>query len=152
MAKEKKIKVPKQIAGVKVPKKVRKAGNKALALADHPAALELAAAALSAAAAALQAQGRKRRAEDVTPNLARLATSDPGADSDRGNSANAAALKLGDLVKVAALEGARRLLETKAAPNAAAAAEPAPAARAAADKPKRKQANGAPAAPAARER
>lgn len=123
MAKERKIKVPKQIAGVKVPKKVRKAGNKALQLADHPAALELAAAALSAAAVALQSKGRKRRVEQVAPHLAQLARSAPG--GEEGSGAPDAASKLGDLVKAAALEGARRLLDNvaNAKPSAAPAAQ-----------------------------
>ena len=127
MAKEKKIKVPKQIAGMKVPKKVRKAGNKALKLADNPAALELAAAALTAAAAALQAQGRKARAEERS--------------SEEGG-----AVRLADLAKVAALEGARRLLDSMARPAGGGeqqAGQP--------DKPKRKKANGGAAADGARD-
>ncbi len=147
MAKEKKIKVPKQIAGVKVPKKVRKAGNKALELADHPAALELAAAALSAAAAALQSQGRKRRVQDVTPHLAQLARAETNGDGEGADRSREAASRLGDIVKAAALEGARRLLDNVAKPKPAAAAQ----AASAPDKPKRRKANGAPAEGAARE-
>ena len=53
MAKDKKLKVPKRVAGVKVPKKLRKRANKALAIAENPAAHKLAVAALTAAAASL---------------------------------------------------------------------------------------------------
>ncbi len=145
MARERKIKVPKEIAGVKVPKKVRKAGNRALEFADHPAALELAAAALSAAAAALQAKGRKRRAEDVTPRLAELGRAQATGDGDNGSPAQEVASQLGDIVRAAALEGARRLLDGVGKPKAAAPAtdtEPA-AALAAPAKSKRRKANGA---------
>lgn len=136
-AKEKKRKVPKQIAGMKVPKKVRKAGNKALALADNPAALELAAAALTAAATALKAQGRKRSAEMAPSPATRQAAVQSGSPP---------ASPLADLVKVAALEGARRLLDSVAtAAQAAPAGEPGPA------RPKRRKANGGAASEAARD-
>lgn len=106
MAKEKKLKVPKRVAGVKVPKKLRKRANKALAIADNPAAHKLAVAALTAAAASLARP----------PKLS---------DGEGGGEVNleavkAQAAKLSDLVIAAALEGARRLLEgieTPAAQN-----------------------------------
>lgn len=44
-----KVKIPKKVAGVKVPKKVRKRANKALKIADSPVAREVAVAALGAA-------------------------------------------------------------------------------------------------------
>lgn len=43
-----KVKIPKKVAGVKVPKKVRKRANKALKIADSPVAREVAVAALGA--------------------------------------------------------------------------------------------------------
>lgn len=105
MSKEKKLKVPKRIAGVKVPKKARKTANKALAMAEDPMVRHIAIAALTAAAAALA----EKKVEVPT---------DLGEQAPKG-----ASLKLGDLIAVAALEGARRLLD-KAAPPAKAAAAP----------------------------
>jgi hypothetical protein len=44
-----KVKIPKKVAGVKIPKKVRKRANKTLKFADSPVAREVAVAALGAA-------------------------------------------------------------------------------------------------------
>lgn len=60
--KDKKTKVPKRIAGVKVPKDLRKKAKVALGLAENPIVRELAAAALTAAAGALAASGQGKRA------------------------------------------------------------------------------------------
>lgn len=54
MAKKAKKKLPKTIAGVKVPKELREAGAKAAVLLDHPMVIDLVAAALLAAAAAIR--------------------------------------------------------------------------------------------------
>ena len=55
------VKLPKKIAGVKVPKKLRKSGNKLIEVANTPAGRELLAAGLIAAGAALaKAQKQKR--------------------------------------------------------------------------------------------
>src|SRR5688572_4435415 len=54
-----KIKVPKKVVGVKIPKKVRKRANKALKMADSPLVREAAVAALGAAGAAGAAKGLK---------------------------------------------------------------------------------------------
>lgn len=51
--KKAKTKIPKRVAGVKVPKKLRKKANRALELADNPVVREAAAAALAAGAARL---------------------------------------------------------------------------------------------------
>ena len=109
--KQKKLKVPKTIAGVKVPKKARKTANKALEMAENPLVRQVAIAALTAAAAAL--------AENKVPAPEGLAP-----EKTKGGEA-----KLGDLVAVAAMEGARRLFDkARAAPaQAEASAEPAPA-------------------------
>lgn len=58
MAKKKKakLKIPKEIAGVKVPKELRKKAKVAIALAESPVARELLAAGLTAVAAALAAK------------------------------------------------------------------------------------------------
>ena len=115
MAKDKKrLKVPKRIAGVKVPKEIRKPVNKALKLADDPQARGLAIAALTAAATALTAkpaEGEARRA---------LKPGEPGTDDRAG--------KLADVVIAAALDGARRLLGGLEA-SAAQAADAAEAAK-----------------------
>jgi hypothetical protein len=101
MAKDKKaLKVPKRVAGIKVPKKVRKPVNKALALAENPQARELAVAALTAAAAAL-GKSSADSARNGDGNGAR-------ADLD---AVKAQASRLSDLVIAAALDGARRLLD-----------------------------------------
>lgn len=58
--KAKKSKIPKEIAGVKVPKELRKAGGAAARLIDSPLAGELMAAAFVAAAAALSQNDKAR--------------------------------------------------------------------------------------------
>ena len=118
MTKEKKLKVPKRIAGVKVPKKARKTANKALALAENPMTRQIAIAALTAAAAALSQKKVETRAAVAE------------GDGEAGKQARE--VKLADLVIAAALQGARRLMEDKPA-------APAPAPEAAAEAPKRKR-------------
>lgn len=59
--KSKKPKIPKKIAGVKIPKQARKAGDKALKLAaEHPVISDIVAAGLLAAAAALTGDRKLR--------------------------------------------------------------------------------------------
>ena len=59
--KSKKSKIPKKVGGVKVPKEVRKAGDKALKLAaEHPVISDIVAAGLLAAAAALTGDKKLR--------------------------------------------------------------------------------------------
>lgn len=50
-----KVKIPKRVAGVKIPKKVRRKANKALKMADNGTVRELAAAAIGAAASTRRA-------------------------------------------------------------------------------------------------
>jgi hypothetical protein len=99
VAKDKKMKVPKRIAGVKVPKKLRKPVNKALAIAENPATRDLAVAALTAAAAALAKKGAESAARPQQPG-------EPGTDSNGAGT-------LTDVIIAAALDGARRLLDNK---------------------------------------
>ena len=84
-----KVKVPKKVAGVKIPKKVRKKARKALKIAESPVAREVAVAALGAAgigkAARAATGGRPLRDLDVETVL--------------------------DAARVAALEGVRAFLE-----------------------------------------
>ncbi len=149
MPDNRKLKVPKRIAGVKVPKEIRKAGNKALAIPVDPALRGPAIAALPAAAALAE-----RRSESAPPRPAR--PGEPGTDPDRAG-------RLTDVVIAAALDGAKRLLDGIEAPaqpkadaDADADAEPKPKAAARPKQPKAdarpkkpKRASGAPAGAAA---
>src|SRR5688572_4301335 len=92
-----KIKVPKRIAGVKVPKAVRKAGRTAMKLGRQPAVSETVAAALLAAAAALRDPPATRRAA--------------GAAAGAAGEAGQDAIKLGDSLRKLALDMARRTLD-----------------------------------------
>lgn len=105
-SRDKTLKVPKRIAGVKVPKNIRKPVNKALAIAENPATRDLAIAALTAAAAALAKKGT---------DAASAATRRPG---ERGTDPDRAG-RLGDVILAAALDGARRLLDQPPGPAAA---------------------------------
>ena len=100
MAKDgkKKNKIPKQVAGIKVPKKLRKAGNRAVKLAQDPVVSEVVAAALLSAAAAL----REGSATDRKSG----AGGDGGAEDVRRQ-----ASALGDSLKGLAIDFARRALE-----------------------------------------
>lgn len=98
MAKDKKGKSAKRIAGAKVPKELRKAGNAARKLARQPVVSELVAAALTAAAASL-AQGRTGRA-------VRRETGEAAAEVAKTGAA------AGEAVKRALLDAARTLLDT----------------------------------------
>ena len=100
MAKDgkKKTKIPKQVAGIKVPKKLRKAGNKAVKLAQDPVVGEVVAAALLSAAAALrEGTGEKDGVGQATKESAEGARQQAG--------------RLGDSLKLLALDLARRTLE-----------------------------------------
>lgn len=88
-------KLPKQIAGVKVPKELREPGGKLLAAVRHPLVLDIAAAALIAAAAGLRNEGAKARA--ATP--------------DSGSPKPKAGADIGAILAATALEGVRRLTE-----------------------------------------
>jgi hypothetical protein len=139
MAKDKKMKVPKRIAGVKVPKKLRKPVNKALAIAENPATRDLAVAALTAAAAALA-----KKSDAAAPRPSR-----PGETGAEGNGTGT----LTDVIIAAALDGARRLLDNKGgdAPADAEVVE-APAAIEAAPEPAAKRRRAAVSVPAAASR
>jgi hypothetical protein len=102
MAKDvkKKGKLPKEVGGIKVPKKLRKAGNKALKLAKDPVVSEVVAAALLSAAAAL----RETKDPKVAP-----AAADAAGDAVEG--VKRQANKLSDSLKVLAIDLARRALD-----------------------------------------
>ncbi|HEX8513709.1 MAG TPA: hypothetical protein VF688_11460 [Allosphingosinicella sp.] len=92
-----KVKVPKRIGGVKVPKSVREAGKSALKLAERPAVGETVAAALLAAAAALRDPPATRRAAGVAADAAGEAGQD--------------AIRVGDSLRKMAIDMARRTLD-----------------------------------------
>jgi hypothetical protein len=90
--------LPKQVAGVKMPKKLRKATEKAIDLAREPVVAELVAAALLSAAAALR--GDKAAAKAAQGGVA--------AAADAGRKA----VKLGDSLRSLAIELAERTLQS----------------------------------------
>lgn len=121
-----KTKVPKKVGGMKLPKEVRKQAKKALKLVEAPMVREFAVAGLTAAAEALV----QRTATELR------------AAGDRQRKATLDALDLGDMLRAAAIEGARRFVEgfeqARAAPakaKPAAARKPRTAVKPAAAKP-----------------
>jgi hypothetical protein len=69
MAKKKSAKLPRKIAGVKIPRKLRKSSGKLIAAANTPAGRELIAAGLVAAGTALaRAQKARHRHEAAKPD------------------------------------------------------------------------------------
>ena len=87
-----KMKVPKKVVGVKIPKKVRKRANKALKMADSPLVREAAVAALGAAGAA---KGLK----------------EAGNGRGRSGPGRIDAEVLVEAIRDAALDGVRRFIE-----------------------------------------
>jgi len=67
VAKKNNAKLPKKIAGVKIPKKLRKSGGKLIEVANTPAGRELIAAGLVAAGTALAAKAKARRNSQDAP-------------------------------------------------------------------------------------
>ncbi|HYW14993.1 MAG TPA: hypothetical protein VE891_02420 [Allosphingosinicella sp.] len=92
-----KVKIPKRVGSVKVPKAVRQAGKSALKLAGKPAVSETVAAALLAAAAALRDPPATKRAA--------------GAAAGAAGEAGQDAMKLGDSLRKMAIDMARRTLD-----------------------------------------
>jgi hypothetical protein len=129
-----KVKIPKRVGGVKVPRKVRKQAKKALKLTESSAVRDLALAGLTLAAEAMLDRGRA------------AAGAAPGA-----RKAGLDGLDLGEVVHAAVAEGARRFLQGFEE-AAAAAATDAPAkkhtAKAPAAKPRPRRKPAAPRSPA----
>lgn len=123
-----KVKIPKRVGGVKVPKKVRKQAKKALKLTESSAVRDLALAGLTLAAEAMLDRGR-------------AAAAAPGA-----RKAGLNGLDLGEVVHAAVAEGARRFLQgfEEAAAAASADAPPKPARKRAASPRARKVSRPAP--------
>ncbi len=99
-------KLPKRIAGIKVPKELREPGGKLLEAVRHPLVMDVAAAALMAAAAGLRKGG-------------------PGAGADAGVATPKPAADLGALLTATALEGVRRLSDAAAGKGNGSGAAPA---------------------------
>jgi hypothetical protein len=95
----KNVKIPKKIAGVKLPKKARKAANKAIEMGGNPVVRELAAAAIGAAGAKAARGGRKREREAETLHV------------HGGGHAHVEVGAIGEVLREAALDGLRRFLE-----------------------------------------
>ena len=125
-----KTKVPKRVAGVKVPKKLRKQAKRAIDFIESPAARELALAGLAAAAETLIERRHSKRtakaAAEEAPRKAGGVRPRP-ATAAKGDLAE---LDLGEVLRAAAAEGARRFLEgfeegqREARPAKAAGAKP----------------------------
>ena len=93
----KNLKLPKKIAGVKLPRKARKTANKAIRMGANPVVRELAVAAIGAAGGKATGE-RKRPKADVESFGAR-----GQAEIDLG--------KVGEAFRAAAIDGLRRFLE-----------------------------------------
>jgi hypothetical protein len=89
--------IPKEIAGIKVPKELRKAGRKAVKLVQDPVVSEAVAAALLSAAAALRAGTGGKTGS--------------GAAASAAKGAKREASAVGDAVKLIAVDLARRTIE-----------------------------------------
>lgn len=118
-----KVKIPKRVGGVKVPKKVRKQAKKALKLTESTAVRDLALAGLTLAAEAMLDRGRTSAAAGAGPSARKAGLN---------------GLDLGEVVHAAVAEGARRFLQgfEEAAASAASAADT-PAKKPARPRPKR---------------
>jgi hypothetical protein len=89
------VKIPKRIAGVKIPKKARKTANKAIRMGASPMVRELAVAAIGAAGA--RGEGKQPPSEET--------------GSTRRVEIQLDAAKIGDAFRAAAIDGLRRFLE-----------------------------------------
>lgn len=96
---KKSTKLPKRIAGVKIPKKLRKRGGKMVDMLAHPLVADVAAAALLAAAQAIKESKRVRSATATAREKA----------GELANEAGDGAASLGTVIAAKANEGARRL-------------------------------------------
>jgi hypothetical protein len=125
--KDKKNKVPKEIGGVKVPKKLRKLGNEAAKLAREPVVAEVVAGALLAAAAALR-EGKDPKGTIGAALKGGAKSAVGGGKGKAGSEGGGDGVRLSDSLKLMALDFARRALEPREkngeAPHADAPAAP----------------------------
>ncbi|MBV9883420.1 MAG: hypothetical protein JO276_10470 [Sphingomonadaceae bacterium] len=96
----KNVKIPKKIAGVKLPKKARKAANKAIEMGGNPVVREIAAAAIGAATAKAASKSERKPAREAETLRVR---GSGNAQFDVG--------QIGEVIREAALDGLRRFFE-----------------------------------------
>ncbi len=96
-----KVKIPKKVAGVKIPKKVRRKAKKAIRIVENPYMREMAVAALGGLAEARAARMMDRPAEADSPARRSSGRTRNGLDPDR----------LSEAVRQAAAEGIRSFLD-----------------------------------------
>jgi hypothetical protein len=96
--------IPKEIAGIKLPKELRKAGRKAVKLVKDPVVSEVVAAVLLSAAAALRAGTKEKSGSTPAADAAKTA-------QDAAKTAKREASAVGDAVKLLAVDFARRTIE-----------------------------------------
>ena len=98
------VKLPKQVAGVKVPKGLRKQAETLIGFIGSPAGRELAAAGLTLAATALTAKSTDSKVKGADKAAARTMVG-------KARSAESDAADLGAVLSAAVAEGARRFLQ-----------------------------------------
>lgn len=106
-AEAKKLKVPKEVGGIKVSKKLRKLGDQAVKIAKEPVAAEVVAGALLAAAAAM------REGKDPRSTMGAALKGGIKSAAGKGKTTGDGG-RLSDSLKLIALDFARRALEPKA--------------------------------------
>ena len=112
------VKIPKRVAGVKIPKKVRRKVKKAAKMAESPVVREVAAAALGAAAQVKAARAEARAAGAEARAAGARARAD-GAEARRASAAvrieapriSIDGERVFETVRAAAIDGLRRFLE-----------------------------------------
>ena len=105
----KKVKIPKKIAGVKIPKKARKTANKAIRMGANPVVRELAAAAIGAAGARAAGDRKDERREEN-----RAEHREGHRENHRSGyraEIHIDGARVAEAFRVAALDGLRRFLE-----------------------------------------
>jgi hypothetical protein len=106
-----KVKLPKRIGGVKVPKKLRKQAKRAIDMVDTPVARDLAIAGLAMAAETfIDRSQSKKTAKSAARKVVEQARSGRGALHQAVKN-GLDGLELGEVLRAAAAEGARRFLE-----------------------------------------
>ena len=96
-------KLPKRIAGVKIPKKLRKRGGKAYALVNNPLLADLLAVALLAAADRISKQPKVKKAGKTAKHAA----------ADTAEAAGENVIDFASILALAAREGARALKSSR---------------------------------------
>src|SRR4051812_13365006 len=99
------LKIPKSVAGVKLPRKIRKKAKKALKIAKGPVVREFAAAAMGAAAAKRAAGAGKARDAGATLEI------DGAAIGETLRNAKIDGSAIGEAFRAAAIDGFRCFLE-----------------------------------------